>query len=639
MSGDNPDIWSALKADSFRAEFLTFLGFCVINSKESGPTILGDHIFGSQQRLLDEIFDGLQAGVHDFKALKSRQLGCSTFARAFALFWMGVHDGLQGACILDSDLNKESARREIVTMIESLPPEVKFPRIKSQNRYGITLQNNSKLHFLSAGNKKGQSNNSLGASLGLNFICASEMCSWGNQAGIESLKPSLSKTFPNRLYLWESTARGPNLWQDMWEEAKSDDLTQRTIFLGWWSRDDQRLKKGTPLYEKYAKNPVSDREMERIKKVKELYDVDIDIEQLAWYRQTTDPDQSLEQDQNEDPLRMQEQPWDESESFQITGSSFFSASQLSRCMSKATSNFQGYRFHHGTEFIHTTIEKARSLRDTQLKIWEEPVGESTYIISADPAFGHDTSNNNSAIQVVRCFADKVEQVAEFGDAETPTHQFAWVIAALCGYYGVGPNNTFKNQIEVIIEINGPGESVFKAFREVKSLVESPHMRAEAKERGIKNIFQNVRNYVYTRTDSYARSEALQWKTTGQLKEASFERLRDFLYSDQLLVRSQSLLQEMAAIIRDGETIGAPGMKRDDKTMAMAMATRSWEDSIKRRLMQDGRTKARDDEKRRVTPADKFAIFNRNQLDGMFKKSAANRLAVQRQQMYRGWRYR
>lgn len=634
---DNPDVWSAEKAAAFRAEFLEFLNHTVINSKETGPICLGSNIFGSQLRLLDSVFDGLQGGIHDIKVLKSRQLGCSTFARAFALFWLGVHDGLQGACILDTDLNKEAARREVVSMIENLPRTVKFPRIKSQNRYGITLENGSKLNFLAAGNKAGRSNNALGASLGLNFVIASEMCSWGNVAGVEALKPSLSKTFPNRLYIWESTARGVNLWSDMWEEAKEDDLTQKTTFLGWWSRTDQRLKKGTPLYEKYAAPELTAKEIERINEVRERYGVEIDMEQLAWFRQTVDPSQLLDADESEDPLKTQEQPWTEDEAFQITGSQFFASSRLTQAMATTVSaDYQCYKFFHGADFFHTRIEKARSLREAQLKIWEEPVDDAVYVLAADPAYGHSAENNNSAIQVMRCYADRLEQVAEFADSETPTSQFAWVIGALCAYYSIGPNYTYKNTVEVIIEINGPGEAVLNAFKELKNIVNAPHLRIEAAERGVKNMFQNVRQYMYQRSDSYNAGSALQWITNGQRKEAIMERMRDFFYSEILIIRSQAVINEMQVIVRDGDAIAAPGMKRDDRTIAMAMAIRAWEDKIRKGMLAAGKTKQRDTEKRKVTPADKFAIFNRNQLDSMFQKSRMRRLSEMRQQRYRSW---
>lgn len=633
------DIWSKAKSEGFRDEFLAFLANVTINSKESGPTCLGDNVFGSQTRMLDAIFEGLEDGIHDFKFLKSRQLGCSTFARAFALFWLGVHDGLQGALILDSDSNKEAARAEIMSMIQNLPAHIKFPRVKSQNRYGITLENGSRLNFLAAGNKKGQTNNSLGASLGLNFIIASEMCKWGNQDGVESLRPSLSKTFPNRLYIWESTARGPNLWKTMWEEAESDDITQRTEFLGWWSRTDQRIKRGTALYKKYGTDDPTDKELERIAQVRELYDVDIDDEQLAWIRHTNDPEQKLEDGDLEDPTRLQEQPWTAEDAFQITGSTFFSPAKLSQCMASASPDFQSYKFFHGTDFFHTTVERSRSLRDTQLKVWEEPIANSTYVVAADPAFGHDEKNNNSAIQVLRCFADRVEQVAEFADSSTPTSQFAWVIAALCGWYGVGPHGTFTNQVEVIIEINGPGEAVLNEFRGLKSVVESPHLRKEASERGLKNIFQNVRNYLYARSDSYGTGNSLHWKTTGQLKEAIFERLRDFINSETLVIRSMAILQEMKDVVRDGSSIGAPGMQRDDRTFSMAMGIRAWEDKLRRRMLSEGRTKQRDEEQRRVTPADKFAIFNRHQLETFFQRKKMARISAARAESYKRWRYK
>lgn len=590
--------------------------------------------------MLASIFDGLEEGIHDFKFLKSRQLGCSTFARAFAIFWLGVHDGLQGALILDSDANKESARREIETMIENLPASIKFPRVKSRNRYGVVLENGSKLHFFSAGTRKGRSGGGLGRSTGLNFVIASEMCQWENEEGLEALKPALSKTFPNRLFLWESTARGPNLWQSMWEEAKTDDLTQRACFIGWWARDDQRLKTGSALYKKYAAEELTDKELDRIAAVKKQYGVDIDMEQVAWFRSVIDPNQKLEEDESEDPLKTQEQPWTEEEAFQITGSQFFSPAKLSDVMSRTVSSeFQSYKFYHGTDFFHTRIEKARSLREAQLKVWEGPVSSATYVISADPAFGHKVENNNSAIQVLRCYADRIEQVAEFADSETPTSQFAWVIASLCGWYGVGDNGAFRNDVEVIIELNGPGEAVWTAFKDLKNLVQSPHMRGEAQERGVRNIFQNVRNYLYQRADSYTAGNSYQWKTTGQLKEAIFYRLRDNLSEAVLTLRSMSCVQEMQRVVRDGDSIGAPGMQRDDRTFALAMGIRCWEDKLRRRMLAEGKTKQRDEEQRRVTPADKFAIFNRNQIENMFRKNKMARINQAREARYNNWRFR
>lgn len=162
------------------------------------------------------------------------------------------------------------------------------------------------------------------------------------------------------------------------------------------------------------------------------------------------------------------------------------------------------------------------------------------------------------------------------------------------------------------------------------------MRREATERGLKNIFQNVRNYMYQRSDSYSASNSLQWKTTSQLKEAIFERLRDFIYSETLLMRSLALIQEMQKVVRDGESIGAPGALRDDRTFAMAMGIRCWEDRLRRRLLAEGKTKQKDEEQRRITPADKFAIFNRHQIETFFQKKKMARIGAARQARYNRW---
>ena len=47
-----------------------------------------------------------------------------------------------------------------------------------------------------------------------------------------------------------------------------------------------------------------------------------------------------------------------------------------------------------------------------------------------------------------------------------------------------------------------------------------------------------------------------WKTNQQLKVAILERLRDFVHTDMLHVRSRDLLDEMRSITREGDSIEA-----------------------------------------------------------------------------------
>ena len=106
--------WNQAKVDVFRAAFEQFLMHVKINSKEKGQVVLGEHIYRAQRMLLDGIFAGLAEDIHDFKILKSRQLGISTLSRALTLFWIGIHEGLKGYMIFDTDAHKEEARLELL---------------------------------------------------------------------------------------------------------------------------------------------------------------------------------------------------------------------------------------------------------------------------------------------------------------------------------------------------------------------------------------------------------------------------------------------------------------------------------------------------------------------------------------------
>src|SRR5215475_4908601 len=91
--------------------FLEFIGYMTILSKEidntDRATPLLDVLYGAQYRFLNNIATGLDEGIHSFTCLKARQLGISTISLAIDVFWLTMHDGLQGALITDEESNKE----------------------------------------------------------------------------------------------------------------------------------------------------------------------------------------------------------------------------------------------------------------------------------------------------------------------------------------------------------------------------------------------------------------------------------------------------------------------------------------------------------------------------------------------------
>ena len=625
--------WNPEKVAVFREQFYEFLNHVQVNSKELGPILLGDHIYQAQRRFFETIFEGLSRDIHDFKHLKSRQLGISTGSRALTLFWNGIHSGLKGYMIFDTDAHKEEARLELIGMVENLPPRLGFPKIKRQNRYLLELSNGSMIMFASAGVRASKGSGTLGRSSGVNFCHGSEMCSWDNVEGLEAFKAALASDFTDRLYIWESTGRGYNQWHDMWMEAKRDPHHQICLFTGWWAKDNQRIDRSHPDFERYGINPPNDEEYRRIEEVREKYGVQITPEQLAWVRRYYNPANEDDDEFSDDTLRLIEQPWTEEDAFQQTGAIFFDPVRLKEQSDKwANNKFKGYTYATSDEFYQTRVYPAQNLRSVQLKVWQEPEEDAVYVVAADPAFGANEHNDRSCIQVLRAYADGLDQVAEYAHPLVNTRQFAWIIASLQGWYAGTTSEVYN-----ILELNGPGEAVYAEMKSLKHHVANGYANAEFQERGLHRIFQNVRDYMYTRTDSYAPGRSLEWKTTLRLKVTILERLRDFSSNGMLRLRSLDAIEEMRTITREGDSIEASGSAKDDRVLALAFAVRCWEDRCRRRLMSLKRTRDFETNKKMLTVQDQVAMFNDSQITAFFAQKQGERRAMSRMANRQRWR--
>jgi len=1009
--------WSKKKRRAFEAGFREFLNHVTINSKDYGKMILGKHLFDAQERFITCIFDGLEEGIHDFYILKSRQLGASTLTRAFSTFWLGMHDGLTGGIVFDTDFNKKSARREIENMIRDLPPDMKFPTVMAANREGVTLSNQSTILFWAAGVKVSKGSGTLGRSIGLSYshgclhpdtpvivqdgrvkkirdvvvgdtvvthsgaigritaniakandrgpmrritpwlgegilcttdhkiqterglikagdivaddritmpirkitseflssvlpctkarvqgggsisaaagydiahneetgfaigyylaegcmvyqrrgvdyyqypsglvftrhrsevgyadraidalepfttshrktkdnpnnltstehiygsalatwirdtfgaqdnkiipddifrwgedfcrglvsglLCGdgsktdarlsglagdylinkvslsstrssvatqlrdlvaslgygwgsirhrragqfygrnckeiwtvtwngraaynlrklmglsvvepkqihsekyevrddrvkirirkiedgidqpfmhdlsvdhsdhtfrtpsmavsnSEICSWANPEGLEAYRKSLSQIHPNRLYIWESTARGYNDWYDMWLEAK-DDPGKKCLFLGWWSKPNQKINKNTVDFRRYGVQPPTPKEEEKIIQVREDYGHQITPEQLAWIRKDSDPTAIAEEgsevvEYEPDAIRLQENPWTEADAFQFSGDNFFAPEPMKEQSDNWVRNpIKTYSFATYAEFIDTRIHPTSSERQTQLRIWEDPEpGDAIYVVSADPAYGSSDRSDRSAMQVLRCYADGCDQVAEYAWPLTGTRQFAWAILAVAGFYAT------NNDVRLIIELNGPGRAVWDEIVQVKRHIASGYQPREIDDLGIRRVFANVRNYVYTRNDSLDAGRAWQWTTSPGIGPASkvrlMERMRDAVSTGKVHIRSHELLDEMKGVKRKEDEIGAEGRQKDDRVVAMAMAIHCWDDRVIPQMSARKRTREFEANRRKLTIADMSSLYMKFQFDDMLKRKTIDRKAMLR----------
>jgi len=559
--------------------FLDYISHLTIVSKEiesiegQREVPLLDILYGAQKRFLRHVTGGLDAGVHSFVCLKARQLGISTISLAIDCFWLTVHPNLQGALITDTESNKEQFRLMLEHYLTSVPPGLRVP-IRKHNRNALVLGNGSVLSYLVAGTKRGTQG--LGRSRGLNFIHATEVSSWGSQEGVASLQAALAQQHPHRLYIWESTARGFNLFKDMWEDAQSDRLTQCPFFIGWWSKEDYAFRRGTKEYQEYWDGELDDVERMLVNEVQSRYDFRISDEQIAWHRwmrsvKIPDPD-----------LMDQEYPWTEQMAFIQSGKSFFPLKRIvedQKFIAEEEAPLKAYRYQLGQDFLATQMEQLDSTADAELRVWEAPVLNAVYAVGIDPAYGRSDESDRHAIEVFRCYADKLVQVAEYCTSRPETFQLAWVMCHLAGYY----RNCWLN-----LEVSGPGFAVMEELRHLKQLLNSGILSSTA-QAADPEVFNAVRWYLYHRPDSMSAGYVYNWKTNLDNKMTIMNQLRDSYTLKQIRIRSLPLLDEMSTMIQDGSSIEGSGRHKDDRVMASALAIKTWIDWVRPGMIEQAMT--------------------------------------------------
>lgn len=546
-----------------------FKAFCAklqVDTKEKGRMPLT--FLGTQSYFIDEVAQGLKKGIHTFVVLKGRQLGISTVSLALDLYWLFKHRGMQGAVVTDTDENRELFRSYVEQYIESLP-RASRPETDKHNRVQLILKNDSRLVYMVAGvKKKGE----LGRAKAVNFMHATEMSSWADEEGVASLMNCLAQQNPNRLYIFESTARGYNLFYEMWEVAKRS-KTQHAIFVGWWRNELYRKERGSLEFKTYWDGQMTSDERIWVREVFEMYKYNIQPEQLAWWRWYC-----AEQMKGDEQLALQEMPPTEQYAFQLSGSKFFSAERVNKSYQAAIKKecmYFRYKFgmhFEDTEFIETNEDNA------EVTIWEMPQERGVYTLGCDPAYGSSEWADEFAASMMRCYADRVVQVLEVGTPDWTEQQYAWVIAHLAGWYG----NCMLN-----LEMQGPGSAVFNELLNLKSRAGS--MRQADPRFGAFDVIGTIRNYLWKKQDSINGSFAYQWQTNSREKIRMMSTLRGYWEREMIEVNSPDCLQQFRNIHRQGDKIGGEGRAKDDRVIALAIATIAWNDWIMREMQIANRT--------------------------------------------------
>jgi hypothetical protein len=93
----------------------------------------------------------------------------------------------------------------------------------------------------------------------------------------------LAEKNAERLYMFESTAQGFNMFHDMYKTAKRA-RTQRAIFCGWWRNEYYTVPADSNIYKVYWDGKLTGEEKEWHKDIKKLYGFEINSRQMAWWR-------------------------------------------------------------------------------------------------------------------------------------------------------------------------------------------------------------------------------------------------------------------------------------------------------------------------------------------------------------------
>ncbi len=535
-------------------DLLSFSKHVTIDSKEEGLIRLHP-LYGSQLYFLREVLKGLEEGVHHFDILKAKQLGISTICLLLDLYWIFKYGGTQGAIATDTETNRDYFRSILTAYMDSLPRQLKYP-IKMNNRNVLELKNRSRINYLIAGTRFGSH---LGQGKALNFLHATETAAWKDEDGLDMIMGCLAQRNPIRLYLFESQALGFNIRWDMWQKAKNS-ISQRAIFIGWWLHELYRVSRETIIFQAYGEEPPTPKEREWIGAIKALYNYEITPEQLAWFRWIIE-----EHCRGDEQAAFQKYPPTEDYAFILSGSRFFSTEKLTQIKKQIIRKARQpdyYRYNFGSEFQETTLRPCPRFQ-AQLKIWGEPSPIGVYAVSADPSFGSSPESDNGCIQVLRCYADGADQMAELCCNDMTTYQFTWAFAHLAGAY--------KNS-HVILEVNGPGMA---CWQELKRLQDSGGF-SFSQAKGLEDVFGNIRHYLWQRPDTISGSFAYHFKTTSDTKEWIYEQMRDMVERDKVDFNSDELIEELRYVTRQGSYIGVGSSKqKDDRAIAMALAIEVW----------------------------------------------------------------
>jgi len=201
--------------------------------------------------------------------LKARKLGVSTFIQAL-LFFLCAHFTYRLAITL---AHEATATREIFTISRTVANQ--YAAVPSDaHQHDISFDDSGSRYYCRTAGGRG-----VGAGGTPNYLHLSEVAKWQSQAEETDYTATnaVPDTNPDTIIVYESTARGRELFWSKWENAGKSESSYDQVFLPWYL--DDRLRAFTQL----SQFALDDDEATLIRQASN-WGIELSLEALQWRR-------------------------------------------------------------------------------------------------------------------------------------------------------------------------------------------------------------------------------------------------------------------------------------------------------------------------------------------------------------------
>lgn len=341
------------------------------------------------------------------------------------------------------------------------------------------------------------------------ILHCSEVAFWQNQEKIlAGLFQGVSSADGTEIIL-ESTANGASgSFYEMWKKAEQGLNDYVPVFLPWYMTLEYTMEA--------SKKFVRTKEEEALS---ELYNLTND--QLYWRR--------MKIGESGAKKFAQEYPATSEEAFQVSGANVFDIEKIEKLKIESAASIRSF---------NPKMMSWDEQREGHLEIWEAPTFKEKYIIGADVALG--VGQDYSAAIVMN---SKREVVGLYRNNRIDPAAFGKELFYLGRYF---------NNALLAVESNSMGVATLQKLKDMSY----------------------VNMYFQTKIANISNEEGIRlgFRTTSASKPAIIGNLKNWLFEEELDIKSSIITQELKDYLSDdrGSTGAGPGCF-DDSVMALAIA--------------------------------------------------------------------